>query len=263
MTEREKVMAKFYIFSLFIATNFLNAQNIDFGNGNIGDVSGFEDYTPYLNENLIPFTYNVLENDYLITQKIEVEYKKQTNGFTCILGNNLNLIFNRDYCLKKININGKTYKIHEVFSKLGAITENVPIVLQEVYSITIGKKNYIIISTSYNSNLNDLNSQSFTLVIEVMEKQCELIPFKLSRFSSIMNFGDFDNDNNLDYIYLENCEIEIYSYNHSKVEINKNYFLKIKCIDLTWNNKLIYIIINESRWPGLKSSQLKLLNKYN
>jgi hypothetical protein len=235
-------MGKFYMFCLLSAANFLNAQNIDFGNGNVGDILGFADYKPYLSDNLIPFTYNVLENKCRKIEKVQTNYIKEGNSFVCSIGDSLRLIFNKDYSFKKIKVGSETYKVEELFSKLRGTNEHIPVLLQEIYLITIGEKDYFIICAGFDSNINDLNSQSCTFACEISKEKSRLIPFKISKFSSIMNFGDFDNDCNLDYIYLENCQIEIYSYKNDNIEINNNLFLKIKCIDLAWNNELILLI---------------------
>jgi hypothetical protein len=252
--KRNVKVSIFYIFTFFyfICTNGQTTNNnIDYGNGIVGDISFYVDYRNYINDSIIPFSYNILHEKKENYIELKLKLKKEKKNLSYSFDNKIKIFFDQNKNLISVKLKKINYKIEDLLKRYTDNNLNIPLSLLNLYEIDLCEKKYIIMNTSYNSNLGTYNSLSFTFVFEVNNDKVSLIPFKSSSYSSILCFGDFDNDMNLDYLFLDNNKIDLFSNVKGNVVNNSKYYLSLKFIETSTDNDLIFIDLKNSKWSFL------------
>jgi signal peptidase I len=225
-------------------------ENIDYGNGSVGDISLYEDYKPYINDSLIPFAYNILQKNTLMYRERKISYEPDSDSI--IKGyapnNTLKIKWDSNYNIQKITEKNTRYKIDYLFKKYTDYNEPYPVTLLSLNEFTLDNRKFALLETSYYCNINAINSLTFTFLFEIMGNDIKHIPFRSSEHSSPLCYGDFDNDGNLDYLDLEDCEVTLYSFKNGGVIKNKHYFLALHCIQISPETELIFINTKQSEW---------------
>jgi len=237
----------FYSLScLFLSTIAFSQNNttINYGNGLTGDISFYDDYKPYITDNLVPFAYNILHQK--LPKYSVVELSGAKNSYT--IKSTPKIFWDADFHIQTIKEKNTNYTIKQLFKKYTDYNESYPVTLLEIDEFTISTHKYIVVQTAYDCNINAINALTFTFAFEIVGDNLKYIPFKSSAHSSILCYGDFDNDGNLDYLDLKDCDVKMYSYKNNKAAVNNNYYLKLDCRLLTPEVELIFINLSQSKW---------------
>jgi len=230
------------LYSLFCRSQI--NQDIDFGNGFIGDKSNYNDYIKYINDTLVPFSYNILHKE----NSIKTFEEKFTNSKQYWSTNNFVIYYDNEFNISKIVLGNTKLKIKNLFKQYTDYDENYPIQLQSINKIIINDKKFIVIKTSFDSNLSTYNSLSFTFAFEVSNDNVLIIPFKTSSHSSIICYDDFNNDGNLDYLYIEGCDNKLLTFYNNNTEQLQELYLKLICIYEFPDIIFMFIDLKQSHW---------------
>jgi len=248
------MIKQFSVLSFLLLFSYTNAysqnNDIDFGNGSVGDISFYNEYKPYITDSLIPFAYNILQKDKPHHLKINLSADKGSDsiriGYT--VNNLLKIGWNSNGNIQKIKEKDIRYKIDYLFKKYTDYNEPYPVTLLELNEFTINKRKFVLLQTAYDCNINAINSLTFTFVFEIINNDIKYVPFRSSAHSSLLCYGDFDNDGNLDYLDLEGCELTMYIFKDNKIIKNEDYFLRLDCQQVSPEVELIFIKLNKSKW---------------
>jgi len=244
----------FFVLNLLLLLSYMNAysqnNNIDFGNGSMGDISFYNEYKPYITDSLIPFAYNILQKDKLHHLKINLSANEGSDsirtGYT--VNNLLKIGWDSNGSLQKIKEKDIRYKIDYLFKKYTDYNEPYPVTLLKLNEFTINRRKFVLLQTAYDCNINTINSLTFTFVFEIINNDIKYVPFRSSAHSSLLCYGDFNSDDNLDYLDLEGCELTMYSFKDKKIVKNEDYFLRLDCLQVSPEAEMIFIKLNKSKW---------------
>lgn len=236
------------ILLLILFNCYSQVDNIDFGNGNIQDITYHNVMKDFISDSIIPFSYNILQSKHRLSSLIP-KFEKKQKDYLWNFKNKIQFICDGNYNIKEIITPHKTYNMKSLFKQCTNYSEKIPVTFLESSSIALGEKTYLITTTTFYSNLKTYNSLTLTFVFEIYNNKVTLLPFKSSSYSSKLCFGDFDNDLNLDYIYIEECESNIFTYKYNHVEKNNTLFLSLLCLNNSIEQEFIYINLAKSIWP--------------
>ncbi len=233
---------------LFFVVSFSYSQNnnyFDYGNGTMGDSSVYTECLKLCNKNSVPFSYDILHRDF--NKKISEINLADCSGLWHY--GDFQISFDQNYITKEVLLGNEAYNIQKLLRKYSTtFSDSYPVVLQSISKLVLKDKEYIILCVSYDSNLSAYNSLSFTLAFEMRNNAAKILEFKTSCYSSALCYDDYDNDGNIDYLYLNGCKTALYTFKNDRLQLNKSVWLSLKCFSDGFNDVFTTIDLKKSNW---------------
>jgi len=250
----------FYIYGLGYAQS-KQREEIDWGgNDGLGDIGRYEEYIKYLDSLHIPFAYTILFEKKIRYRKIEEKIltkNKQKVIYSFDSLETFKIVTTKKlFCENTIIsfiFNNRKYDIVDLYKKYSIYEKGVPISLVNSYILDFNNKKYLYLLTSYHSNLATLNAQQGCFLFDITNiSTISYLPINFPHGTTTpLCFGDIDNNQELDFISLSDCEIEVYRLRNNKFVLNENYYLKIDCVEINHAPVVAYLYLIDwanSKW---------------